>query len=138
MKCLFQAENRANKVINEITSCISIAMRNLTGKKNGCVRRQQIAPPSLSKQERISTVEVTPLVRVEGKKDMLGLVGIGWVSRSIGSELVLHSAWRSARDGFKDSYKTREIFADTAACQQAAGLQGTRSMGLQLFAKTIE
>lgn len=57
------------------------------------------------------------------------------VSSRVGSEFVLYSALYSTHDDFKDSCKTREIFADAAVCQQAAGLQGTQSMVLQLFTK---
>lgn len=55
------------------------------------------------------------------------------VSRT-GSEF-LYSALYSMHQDFKAPCKIGEIFADTAVCQQAAGLQGTQSMARQLFTK---
>lgn len=62
MKCVFKGENRSNKVINEITSCILIAMRNLIGEKWFNENEANNTPLSLRMEDLMSTTEVTPLM----------------------------------------------------------------------------
>lgn len=62
MKCVFKGKTRSNKVINEITSCIFIAMRNLSGEKWYNENEANNTPLSLRKEELMSTTEVTPLM----------------------------------------------------------------------------
>lgn len=62
MKCVFKGKNRSNKVINEITSCILITMRNLRGEKWFNENEANNTPLSLRKEELMSTTEVAPLI----------------------------------------------------------------------------
>lgn len=107
MKYFFKGENRANKVINEITSCILIAMRNLNGEKMVQWERSK-QYSTLPEKGRSDGHHRGNTPGVSGKEKIcLNLVESDYVSSRIGSEFVFYFALYSTHDDFKDSCKTR-------------------------------